>query len=391
MTTNTEVLFSQLDKKRVFFMTPTPKTFSGDEGDGSYTQVGIKYNMAPDGQPPAYYDCIVRGPEMKSERGLHSISAKSDKKGAGAAQAQQAMQMQQMQMQMQLMMMAQQQGQQAFAQPQAPAPEPKKKYKKLYLDGLCVDQKNDELMMKGAGQVHEAVCDLMEANQHLLTSLNQVSDKRQGIIMATKVLWYTPTDKGKPIPGARPQFQYFHDRFTVYVLPNNQEVPQDIMERCSCTYIPRWKYAWVYIGGGKVSVQIPLVSATILEIAEANSMSRPLELNKELVQAKPEIVDKAKEALERLMAKAKTGQAGASGTTKTGEAPKASESADVKTPGNVVTPAKAGPGTLQPFVLPTLPVAGAQPQPQTGGLSDAMGKLQQQQRGIQQEQGCWPA
>lgn len=376
----TEVSYEQVRKDNIKFLQPDEKSFDGDNGTkGKYFKLGIKYNYAGPGQPPTLSDFLWQGPKMKSFRGLHEISASDDNKGAGMP-IQQQMMMQQMQQMQQMGMMGNMGNFNGFVQ----APAKRGKRVKEVLEGVCLDRADDAKMLACARAMWESVIEIVAANPSILPQVRDIPDRNQhmSILSAiTKKPWYTKSDKGQEIPGERPSFQFMHDRDTCYSLPNGAEVPVDLMRRCVATFIPRAKYWWVYVGGKGPSIQIPLVSATILDMDEAKSVNKPTELNAALMQSDPEAAKKAKEAMERLMKLTAKNTPGA--TDQKAGPPNGTTTTSEKTPGNVVTPMKAENGQYMSFSLPG--VGAAQPRSLADVMNQAAAQGQQGQGGFVQQ------
>lgn len=246
--------FTEIDAGNIVWKTPVQKSSQQAKGI-NYHELPAKYKYTPNG---GEFDFVFDGPQMTSKRGAVL-----------------------------------------------------NQYNKWHMTSQIDESNPDHLIfMQKLKEIYDSNVDFIaNTNAKHIIGMPMFNPMTAGMVFRFPI--FTPTDdKGIPIVGAS---KLFNPSLINSSFPGSTK--KTLFTDCSAdlniidwafvrdtqvTYIPRFHLAGDYIGGGKISLQIKMISAIVLDIVDSSVTSQQFEVAEQIRKQDPNAVNKLKDTLARI-------------------------------------------------------------------------------------------
>lgn len=239
---------------------PPPQPGQQPQAPSYYNQIPLLYNFGSN-ESPVLRDFLLEGPELESPTGVSS----------------------------------------------KPTPNNPTRMDHTIMVRLPIDSRDAVHFMNTVNQVHAALAYILHQYKGAVKLPNFNKDMAEATGLRNPIYIARDEVTGEPIPGRNPSmyFKLFKrgsgmmEEKTLFTNLKGQPISWDLLHNVEMKFIPLLHIEKIYVGGGKASMQMKMVSAIVTSLRARNSVTRQLYTIDRLTRDNPNRVD----ALEAQIAK----------------------------------------------------------------------------------------
>ena len=162
--------------------------------------------------------------------------------------------------------------------------------------------------IESVGQIHGGCAFILHQMKGAVKLYNFNKDMAEATGLKNPVYRARDEVTGDVIPGRAPSmFLKLFSRGkppmveqTLFTEPNGKIIPWALLQGVEMKFVPLIHVKRIYVGGGKASIQMEVVSAVVTSIRARNTASRQTNTMQRLTQARPELTDTVAAQLAKL-------------------------------------------------------------------------------------------